>query len=220
MRKLVRRRRWFRRILGAFLVFHVAAIVVAPASVEPTSPLWLTGWRFVQPYVQLTFLDQGWNFFSPEPGPSTLISYRAHLPDGRVVDERMPSKEVWPRLLYHRHFMLTSYVGYQPEDGQEVLCEGYIDHIAAKHQTDEIEFSKLIHLLPSQEHIGNGGDQQHAELWEELAFVNEESIPDAGLNQPDSKQVDQEQSDANRQNSSITPSQDAPPVEKETPAAA
>ena len=121
MRSLVKRRRWFRRIIGILLLFHVASIVVAPASVEPTSPFWLGAWRFAKPYVQVTFLDQGWNFFSPEPGPSTLISYRAHLPNGSVVEERMPSKQVWPRLLYHRHFMLTSYVGYQPEEGQDCL---------------------------------------------------------------------------------------------------
>ena len=91
----------------------------------------MTCWVPVRPYVQLVFLDQGWNFFAPEPGPSTLVSYRAETSTGKVIEGRIPNKRIKPRLFYHRHFMLTSYMGYQQEDVQEVLCEGFIDHIEA-----------------------------------------------------------------------------------------
>ena len=174
MRSAVKRRRWMRRLASLFLAFHVAAIIVAPASVEPTSPFWLSGWEIVRPYAQMVFLDQGWNFFSPEPGPSTLISFHAKTDDGEVINRRLPNKEIQPRLLYHRHFMVTSYMGYQAEEDQELICEGFLSHIKAKYNTEEVEFTKWVHLLPSQDHIRNGGTLHHADLWEEHVFVESE----------------------------------------------
>lgn len=177
MRDLLLRRKWVRRFSSGFLLFHVAAIIIAPASVEPTSPMWMGGWKFVKPYVQTLYLDQGWNFFSPEPGPSTLISYRATTSDGQVVERRLPSKSVWPRLLYHREFMITSYMGYQSDELQFDLCEGYIDHIEAKHDAAEVAFTKHTHLLPTFKHIETGGTLDHEELWEHEDFIVDDGVP-------------------------------------------
>jgi hypothetical protein len=49
------------------------------------------------------YLDHGYFFFAPNPGPSHLVGIR----DQSVL---FPDrKEQWPRLLYHRYFMLSEF---------------------------------------------------------------------------------------------------------------
>jgi hypothetical protein len=55
------------------------------------------------------YLNHGYAFFAPDPGPNHLVDYKVEFADGRpAVSGRFPdlSKER-PRLLYHRHFMLS-----------------------------------------------------------------------------------------------------------------
>ena len=56
------------------------------------------------------FLNHGYHFFAPEPAPSTLISFEAERADGTKVAGHFPSRKSIPRLLYHRHFMLTEHL--------------------------------------------------------------------------------------------------------------
>ena len=44
------RLRW---VVSLWLVFHVAAIVIAPASVSPSSGLVRSAWALVHPYLQV-----------------------------------------------------------------------------------------------------------------------------------------------------------------------
>lgn len=62
-----------------------------------------------RPYAQAAYLDHGYAFFAPDPGPSHLIKYKVDFEDGRPsVEGTFPNlKEQRPRLLYHRHFMLS-----------------------------------------------------------------------------------------------------------------
>jgi hypothetical protein len=55
------------------------------------------------------FLDHGYFFFAPNPGPSHLVHYKVEFADGREpLEGTFPSKsEHQPRLFYHRHFMLA-----------------------------------------------------------------------------------------------------------------
>jgi len=107
-----RPRPWSRRakILASVLIaWHVAAVFVGPWSM----PGWASqlgascGWLF-HPYTQALALDNGYRFFAPEPGPSHLIRY--DIDGGRVRGEFPSRAEHWPRLWYHRHFMLTEFV--------------------------------------------------------------------------------------------------------------
>ena len=59
------------------------------------------------------YLNQGHSFFAPEVGPGHIIRYELFDQSGRVVEQgELPNrKEHWPRLRYHRHFMLADQAG-------------------------------------------------------------------------------------------------------------
>lgn len=95
---------------------HVLAIFAPPfafstSGMRPTegSPIAMGLISIFKPYADFTFLNHGYAFFAPDPGPSHLV--RAHL----EFDDGRPGKDItfpnlndeWPRLLYHRHFMLS-----------------------------------------------------------------------------------------------------------------
>ena len=47
------RHRLFRAALNVWIVFHVAAIIIAPAAVSPSSDIVQAGWDLFQPYLQV-----------------------------------------------------------------------------------------------------------------------------------------------------------------------
>jgi hypothetical protein len=96
--------------LSVLLAVHVMALVVCPWSIEG-SPIAQRLWRFYRPYVEVAFLNHGYHFFAPEPGPSHLVRYELELPGGKQLAGVIPNlAEEQPRLLYHRHFMLTEFL--------------------------------------------------------------------------------------------------------------
>jgi hypothetical protein len=66
-------------------------------------------------YIDAGYLNHGYFFFAPNPGPSHLIRARIEFADGRApIVETLPDlKAQWPRLLYHRHFMLSEQLNAQ-----------------------------------------------------------------------------------------------------------
>jgi hypothetical protein len=99
--------KWGRRAISGWLLFHLFAIFIAPASVAPASDLARAGWNACRPYLQVLYLNHGYHFFAPDPGESTLLAFAVETSNGRVIEEVIPPRRIEPRLLYHRHFMLT-----------------------------------------------------------------------------------------------------------------
>lgn len=101
-----------RLLVSVLLAIHVAAVYVGPFSMGAmgvTSPLATTLRRAFRPYVEVIATQyQGYQFFN-EPGPSHLIRYELQFADGRepIVGKLPDIHTHWPRLRYHRHFMLT-----------------------------------------------------------------------------------------------------------------
>ncbi|HAC89959.1 MAG TPA: hypothetical protein DCF63_04895 [Planctomycetaceae bacterium] len=63
------------------------------------------------PYIEFAYLNHGYFFFAPEPGPSHLMQCDLTFDDGSISHIRYPDKQAqWPRLLYHRHFMLAEFL--------------------------------------------------------------------------------------------------------------
>lgn len=99
-----------RALVSLLIIVHLAAVILPPLSMEG-SPLASIGWRGLRPYIEAGYLNHGYHFFAPQPGPSHLIRYELEMPDGSRKEGEFPSREQnWPRLLYHRHFMLTEYL--------------------------------------------------------------------------------------------------------------
>ncbi len=70
----------------------------------------LMGW--ISPYANATYLNHGYAFFAPDPGSSFLLRASMEFDDGReTIHRTMPDLQVdWPRLRYHRHFMLSEHL--------------------------------------------------------------------------------------------------------------
>jgi hypothetical protein len=97
-------------IVSLLVSWHVAAVFLAPLSIQPTSPLvQKVAQYYMQWYLDALYLNHGYHFFAPEPSAGHLIRYQV-IDDRGVVKEQgeFPSKkDNWPRLLYHRYFMLA-----------------------------------------------------------------------------------------------------------------
>jgi hypothetical protein len=145
-----------RRAVSLWLAIHLTAIVIAPASVAPTSELILSGWKVLRPYLQVLYLDHGYHFFAPEPGESTLLAFVAERPDGTVVRGRLPDKAVRPRLLYHRYFMLTEHMNQAPEALRQAWYDSYARHIGREHGARRVSMTKQTHYFPTMEAVLGG----------------------------------------------------------------
>jgi hypothetical protein len=142
--------------VNLWLVYHLAAIVVAPASVSPSSGLIQSAWSVFRPYLELLYLNHGYHFFAPEPSESTLISFAAERPDGTVVRGRIPNRQTVPRLLYHRYFMLTEHTRDAPEELKQEWLGSYAEHICRKFGATQVTLTGQIHNLPTMEMVRNG----------------------------------------------------------------
>ena len=166
------------RIIGSLLVLaHLLAVAVPPLAFQTIGPLGMspaveTLLIPVESYSQFLYLDRGYAFFAPDPGPSHLI--QAGLTDGagNLVERTYPDlQQQWPRLLYHRHFMLAEYLNdlHQPpgppdelikEDPEsaaiwsdararyEHVRRSMAEHLEHAHPGNTVAIRRLEHLIP------------------------------------------------------------------------
>lgn len=148
---------WSRRTrlgVSLLLVWHISALLVAPAAVPPTSELVLNVWRWYRPYLDLLYLNHGYHFFAPEPGPSHLIRYVTTYEDGRTEKHFFPDKSNhWPRLRYHRHFMLSEHLSQFAEEGTppellNAFSRSYGQHLLRDTGAREVELILVRHVYP------------------------------------------------------------------------
>jgi len=123
----------WRVIISLLLIVHIVAIFMPPFMLQAsgsggTSPIGEMVVDALQPYIDIAFLNHGYAFFAPNPGPSHLLRARIEFDDGREpIEETFPNLgQQWPRLLYHRHFMLSEQLNAQyqpPQLPQEISQE-------------------------------------------------------------------------------------------------
>jgi hypothetical protein len=103
--------RWrhFRPLVSLLLLAHLTVVIATPlALVTPQSNLADRITEWAAPYLQAGNVSHGYAFFAPDPGPSHLLRYEIVHADGRTTAGQLPDvNQHWPRLLYHRHFMLS-----------------------------------------------------------------------------------------------------------------
>jgi hypothetical protein len=120
-----------RIIVSLVLVWHLAAVFLAPMSVPPSSQLVIGIAQNppMQRYLDALYLNHGYYFFAPDPGDGHLIYYDLSDAQGNIVKQgKFPDWDLhWPRLWYHRHFMLAEQTGsgFQDEQGQRRYLEAY-----------------------------------------------------------------------------------------------
>lgn len=145
-----------RWAVNIWLVYHLCAVVIAPAAVAPSSELIESAWDLFHPYLQLLNLNNGYHFFAPEPTESTLLAYKAELADGSVVEGRIPNRSIVPRLLYHRHFMLTEHMKDAPAELKDEWVASYAEHLCRKFGATRVTLTGQIHNLPTMEMVRSG----------------------------------------------------------------
>ena len=103
-----------RRVVVSLLVLiHFGGILTAVTSVPPPGgdAPWLTTevWtRFYRPYLQFMYLNNAYHFYSPEPGPPTLLWFHLKYADGSERWVRLPEREQFhTRQEYQRRLALT-----------------------------------------------------------------------------------------------------------------
>ncbi len=167
--------RWARRLISAWLVFHLMAIVVAPLSVSPSSALFQRTWLVFRPYLQALYLNHGYHFFAPEPGESTLLAYTVERANGEQIVGHIPRRDLRPRLLYHRHFMLTEQMPFVPplpdgppglppgvpavSDPPELIQDWYRSYarcLLRKYNGSRVTLERVVHYLPSAQMVLDG----------------------------------------------------------------
>ena len=169
------------RLASLFLLLHLIAVFIAPFSFETVmdsgigSPFVLRIAEWFRPYTQAVYLHHGYAFFAPDPGPSHLLHYRTYASASQSPQSgKLPDrKSQWPRLLYHRHFMLSEQLHanfvppepplrelYDPElfpflksvwsirrRAYEHQWRSYQRHLKAKHGAERIEMERVEHRL-------------------------------------------------------------------------
>ena len=162
---------WLRGLVSLALAVHVSAVFIAPFSLPPASRLSSYPRAWLRPYLDAAFLDHGYRFFAPEPGSeSHLVRYELKFADGASRRGTFPDvREHWPRLFYHRHFMLSEFLnqldpGDAPPDSApddafadyrrqramfEAFAASYATHLLARHQALEVTLFRVRHRIPS-----------------------------------------------------------------------
>jgi hypothetical protein len=101
---------WLKGLASALIAFHLTAVVWGPLAFACMgSPLTDSVFGVLRPYIDALYLNHGYSFFAPDVGPSRLLRYKVEFADSRepVVGVIPNLATERPRLLYHRHFMLT-----------------------------------------------------------------------------------------------------------------
>ena len=166
-----------RLLISILIMGHLLAMVLPPLSVQTRGPIGqspsvATALGLIDRYSQMLYIDRGYAFFAPDPGPSHLIQAAVTDGNGTRVEQMYPDRDQhWPRLLYHRHFMLSEFMEeiYQPPGpsdelrnldreqakywGQarmryEHVRKSVVDHLKYQNPDREVAIRRVEHLLP------------------------------------------------------------------------
>jgi len=156
----------WKLIASGLILFHLCAVVLPPLAFQTIgadgpSPLIGTIIKPFEGYGQFLHLDRGYAFFAPDPGPSRLIQAAVVQSDGRVDERLYPDLDnQWPRLLYHRHFMLTEYLSniYRPPGPPEELFESQ-PSVAERWQQERARYEYVRQSMTDHLRHANDGKQ-------------------------------------------------------------
>ena len=179
-----------RALVSIAILWHLAAVVLAPLS-NPTPTILGDRLRPIfQPYLSAAHLDQGYKFFAPDPGPSHLIKYELTLADGSQQKGVLPDiNQHRPRLFYHRHFMLSEFMNNLPPElpplptasgepqpeldwtklkpslVQRQFVASYANHLLTKFGATSVTLVLEEHNIPPPDRVAEGMPLNHASLY-------------------------------------------------------
>ena len=145
----------YRKWLLPLVFAHLLAVVAEPLfffsrSDFQTGPEFYGLRRWLAPYVDWMYLDHGYFFFAPNPGPNHLVALQEPIqgpgPPNSLRSESFvfpDRKEQWPRLLYHRYFMLSEFYNNSFAPNQ-LLKEDRSDPLFVARWTSDLLFYETL----------------------------------------------------------------------------
>jgi hypothetical protein len=108
-------------------------------------------------YANLLYINNGYDFFSPDPVFSHLIRYEVFDASNKTVAEgEFPNRlQQWPRLLYHRYMMLVDQSS-SPMNADKGWENKIADALLAKYNGTRVHLTKIRHhlLMPTEVQAG------------------------------------------------------------------
>jgi len=141
-----------RLLLSLLIGFHVLSLFVAPwSSPPPSSQLSQSVADQFRWYSNATHTQNGYRFFAPAPGPSHLVEFDLTLNDGTKKSGRFPDlNEQWPRLYYHRYFMLSEHLNNMLNLTPSEMPADLSPEMRAAFQKDRALFHKFVEAYANQ----------------------------------------------------------------------
>ncbi len=180
----------WRIVISVALLVHLTAVIAAPMAVPPSSDIQRNLAMSLNPYIFATYLNHGYRFFAPAPSPGHLVRYTLEMPDGSSRQGVFPDlKTEWPRLFYHRHFMLSEKLAslYDPEEPRaddppevrrawqmdrqtfQTIAESYARYLLKTSGARRVTLEVVQHELPSPADLENDrpldNPQSYTVLW-------------------------------------------------------
>jgi uncharacterized membrane protein HdeD (DUF308 family) len=136
-----------RRVVAVLLLlFHFGGIVTSVTAVPPRgeSAPWFSMvlWTYVyRHYLTFAYLTNAYHFYSPDPGPPTLLWFHVEYADGKARWIKIPNRADSPVGLYHQRMLAACESSYNPIMGFPPMDESQIDNMEKK-------FNRKFLLLP------------------------------------------------------------------------
>ncbi|MEO9935289.1 hypothetical protein [Rhodopirellula bahusiensis] len=188
-----------KRIVNNFLLIGMLLTMILPPlafqarGARGLSPSVGALLKVISPMAQWLYMDRGYAFFAPDPGPSHLVLATSDA--GKTTQVFPDLDEQWPRLKYHRHFMLAEFLNdsYQPALPLEVsqligpelspeelqtlrlgrkryerIADSMVRHLQSTGKSD-VEIVRLEHQIPdfvlfTQEDLSLTDERSYVEL--------------------------------------------------------
>lgn len=238
-----------RAALSVLIFLHLLAVIGEPMRMfsrgrQPAAPDAQVVRSGLGPYIDFAYLHHGYFFFAPNPGPSHLMDIRLMDEDGSVRHLRLPNHRAqWPRLLYHRHFMLSEFLFqlYTPRPDLadinaavpirqawqrdremfERVRDSMEQHLAKRYGAKSAEIQLMEHRLPNaievfDQQLPIDDEQFYIPLPDRPLLGNEADLPpDASEALPPRSDSSQARTSAQAQTQTPAPSRTPPPMQPE-----
>ena len=140
-----------RIVVLVLLMLYLSMVVLAPLTIPVGAPyLTVPVAERIAPAQQALYLNHGYRFFAPNPGPSHIMVYEIETADGEQIKGHFPDRDnTSPRLLYHRWFMLSEsmyreFSGLEEKPRIDQLIREFEDEIADLVRQGRVEESKAL----------------------------------------------------------------------------
>jgi len=157
-------KKWCRRVgfglVNVWLVIHLIGVFLPAFSIPPSPEIVRDLYWSLRFYPQAIYMDHGYHFFGPDPGDSTLLRFVAVQADGTSVRGTYPNRNAFPRLRYHRHFMLTEAIPRVAsfDEGLGALqAKTYAARILASTNAESVRLYRVTHRMTSIDRFLAGG---------------------------------------------------------------